>query len=85
MANVLEGNSRNAQATVRVQTSNSIKLVLTGRPSAKVFILIAYDPRSPNDSQTVDVRISIRLTTGVQPILIAEDSYAADPFTVHGG
>ena len=40
-----EGASRNAQATVSVQTSNTIKLVLTGKPSAKVFVLIAYDPR----------------------------------------
>jgi hypothetical protein len=41
---VPEGESRNLQATVTVQASNTIKLVLTGKPSAKVFVLIAYDP-----------------------------------------
>jgi hypothetical protein len=37
--------SRNAQATVTVQTSNTIKLILTGEAASKVFVLIAYDPR----------------------------------------
>ena len=37
--------SPNAQATVAVQASNNIKLILTGEPSSKVFVLIAYDPR----------------------------------------
>jgi hypothetical protein len=37
--------SPNAKATVAVQTSNTIKLILTGEPSSKVLILIAYDPR----------------------------------------
>jgi hypothetical protein len=37
--------SRNARATVAVQTSNRIKVILTGEPSSKVLILIAYDPR----------------------------------------
>jgi hypothetical protein len=37
--------SPNAQATVAVQTNNTIKVVLTGEPSSKVFVLIAYDPR----------------------------------------
>ena len=42
---LLQGDSRNAQAAVSVQASNKIKLVLTGRPGAKVFVLIARDPR----------------------------------------
>jgi hypothetical protein len=37
--------SPNAQATVAVQMSNRIKVILTGEPSAKVLVLIAYDPR----------------------------------------
>jgi hypothetical protein len=37
--------SQNAQATVAVQAHNTIKVILTGEPSSKVFILIAYDPR----------------------------------------
>jgi hypothetical protein len=37
--------SPNAQAAVAVQTNNKIKLILTGEPSSKVFVLIAYDPR----------------------------------------
>jgi len=37
--------SRNAEATVAVQTTNRIKVIVTGEPSSKVLILIAYDPR----------------------------------------
>jgi|HubBroStandDraft_1064217.scaffolds.fasta_scaffold118092_1 hypothetical protein len=37
--------SPNAQATVAVQTSNRINVILTGEPSSKVLVLIAYDPR----------------------------------------
>ncbi len=37
--------SRNAQATVAVQTSNTIKVILTVEASSKVLVLIAYDPR----------------------------------------
>lgn len=37
--------SRNAQATVAVQTANRIKVILTGEPSSTVSVLIAYDPR----------------------------------------
>ena len=37
--------SRNAQAPVTVLRSNTLKVVLTGEPSSKVFVLIAYDPR----------------------------------------
>ena len=37
--------SPNAQAPVAVQTSNKIKVILTGEPSSKVLVLIAYDPR----------------------------------------
>jgi hypothetical protein len=42
---VITADSQNAQATVAVQTSNTIKVILTGEPSSKVFVLIAYDPR----------------------------------------
>ena len=35
--------SRNTHAPVKVQRSNKIKVVLTGEPHSKVFILIAYD------------------------------------------
>jgi hypothetical protein len=37
--------SPNAKAAVPVQTSNTIKVILTGEPSSKVLILIAYDQR----------------------------------------
>jgi hypothetical protein len=37
--------SQNAQAKVDVQSSNTIKAILTGEPRSKVFVLIAYDPR----------------------------------------
>jgi hypothetical protein len=37
--------SRNAQAPVKVLPSNTLKVILTGEPSSKVFVLIAYDPR----------------------------------------
>jgi hypothetical protein len=39
------GHSRNAEAPVKVLRSNTLKVVLTGDPSSKVFVLIAYDPR----------------------------------------
>lgn len=32
-------------ATVPMQISNTIQVVLTGEPSSKLFVLIAYDPR----------------------------------------
>jgi len=35
---------QNAQVKVGVQTSNSIKVILTGEPSSKVLVLIAYNP-----------------------------------------
>jgi hypothetical protein len=38
--------SPNGEATVNVQTSNKIEVVLTGKPTAKVFVLLAYDPRT---------------------------------------
>jgi len=37
--------SRNAQAPVTVLRSNTLKVILTGEPSSKLFVLIAYDPR----------------------------------------
>jgi hypothetical protein len=36
--------SRNAQAAVKVLRSNTLKVILTGKPFSKVFVLIAYDP-----------------------------------------
>ena len=36
---------RNAQAPVKVLRSNTLKVILTGEPLSKVFVLIAYDPR----------------------------------------
>ena len=36
--------SRNAQAPVKVLRSNTVKVILTGEPFSKVFVLIAYDP-----------------------------------------
>jgi len=37
--------SRNAQAPVKVLRSNTVKVILTGEPYSKVFVLIAYDPQ----------------------------------------
>jgi hypothetical protein len=43
---VVRGNhSRSAQASVKVLPSNTLKVILTGEPSSKVLVLIAYDPR----------------------------------------
>jgi hypothetical protein len=42
---VTSDHNPNAQAATAVQTSNRIKLILTGEPTSKVFVLIAYDPR----------------------------------------
>ncbi|HVR26413.1 MAG TPA: hypothetical protein VMU26_24175 [Candidatus Polarisedimenticolia bacterium] len=42
---VSSDHSPSAQATVAVQMSNNIKVILTGEPSSKVLVLIAYDPR----------------------------------------
>jgi hypothetical protein len=39
------GKARNAQAAVKILQDNILKVVLTGGPHSKVFILIAYDPR----------------------------------------
>jgi hypothetical protein len=36
--------ARNDQAPVKVLQDNSLRVVLTGGPHSKVFILIAYDP-----------------------------------------
>jgi len=36
--------SRNVQTPVKVLRSNMLKIVLTGEPFSKVFVLIAYDP-----------------------------------------
>jgi hypothetical protein len=42
---VLLSDTRNSQAPVKILKNNRLKVVLTGPPSSKVFILIAYDPR----------------------------------------
>ncbi|MGA9544469.1 MAG: hypothetical protein WBQ85_12925, partial [Candidatus Sulfotelmatobacter sp.] len=39
------GRGRNAQAAVKVPKDNTLKVILTGGPHSKVFILVAYDPR----------------------------------------
>ena len=38
---------QNAQGPVRLQSSNTLKVILTGSPQSKIFILITYDPRGP--------------------------------------
>lgn len=44
--NVLDTDrSQGAQTRVAVQTGNTIKVILTGEPSSKVLVVIAYDPR----------------------------------------
>lgn len=42
---VPSNHSRNTQAEIKLQASNSLKVLLSGDPKSKVFILIAYDPR----------------------------------------
>jgi hypothetical protein len=37
--------SPSTHATVALQTSNRIKVILTGDPSSKVLVQVAYDPR----------------------------------------
>jgi hypothetical protein len=39
------GRARSAQATVNVLKDNTLKVILTGGPHSKVFILFAYDSR----------------------------------------
>jgi hypothetical protein len=39
------GNSQNTQGTVKLQSSNALKVILRGSPQSKIFVLIAYDPR----------------------------------------
>jgi hypothetical protein len=39
------GETRNAQAAVKVQQDNTLRVVLVGGPHSKVFILVGYDPR----------------------------------------
>jgi len=49
--------SRSAQAAVKLRATNTLKVVLSGAPHSKVFVLFAYDPRAqekstlPQDSQ----------------------------------
>jgi hypothetical protein len=37
--------SRNAHAAVKLRPINRLKIVLSGAPHSKVFVLLAYDPR----------------------------------------
>ncbi len=37
--------SRSAQSAVKVRPANTLKVVLSGPPHSKVFVLLAYDPR----------------------------------------
>lgn len=39
------GHSQNAQAPANVMQHNTLKVMLTGKPRSKIFILIAYDAR----------------------------------------
>lgn len=41
------GHSRNAQAAVKLRTTNLLKVVLIGAPHSKVLVLLAYDSRRP--------------------------------------
>src|SRR5215469_9315214 len=42
---VATDHSRSAQAAVKLRPTNTIKVVLSGVPHSKVFVLLAYDPR----------------------------------------
>ena len=44
---VVPAGSQNAQGPVRLQSSNTLKVILTGSPHSKILVLIAYDPRQP--------------------------------------
>jgi len=44
---VLPAGSRSARVEVPIRQRNTIKAVLVGEPSSKIFILFAYDPRQP--------------------------------------
>jgi len=37
--------SRSAQAAVKLLATNTLKVVLSGAPHSRVFVLLAYDPR----------------------------------------
>jgi hypothetical protein len=39
------GGSRNAHSAIKVAQRNTLRLILRGDPSSKVFILVAYQPR----------------------------------------
>jgi hypothetical protein len=41
---VSSDHSRSAQAAVKLRASNTLKVVLSGAPHSKVFVLLAYDP-----------------------------------------
>jgi hypothetical protein len=42
---VLPDHPPNAQAPLELQSSNTLKVILTGSPQSKLFVLITYDPR----------------------------------------
>jgi hypothetical protein len=42
---VLTDHSRGAHADVKLRATNTLKVVLSGAPHSKVFVLLAYDPR----------------------------------------
>lgn len=42
---LLSDHSPSAHATVAVQTSNQIRMIVTGEPRSKVLVSIDYDPR----------------------------------------
>jgi|SRR5579859_3839378 len=42
---VAADHSRSAQAAVKLRPTNTLKVVLSGPPDSKVFVLLAYGPR----------------------------------------
>jgi len=42
---VLTDHSRSAQASVKLRATNTLRVVLSGAPHSKVYVVFAYDPR----------------------------------------
>jgi hypothetical protein len=42
--------TKNAEIVTKISQHNSIRVVLTGEPNSKIFVLIAYDPRESRRS-----------------------------------
>jgi len=41
-------NSPSTGVKIRILRNNKVKVVLTGEPSSRMWVLISYDPRQPN-------------------------------------